>query len=122
MFARLETGARAPSALMATKKTRARIAAPAADTGQADRLKRLREALGYDTALGFAKMLGVVPQRWYNFENGLPLSKEIAFQLVRTVPGLTLDWLFFGKPDGLPLELARRLGEVPRLPPGNLTT
>ncbi len=78
--------------------------------GQADRLRRLRAAIGYETATGFAVFLDIGIQRYNNFENGTPLSREIAFRLVQKVPGLTLDWLYFGKADGLPIELARRLG------------
>lgn len=77
------------------------------------RLKRLREAQGYTSQAAFAALLGISPPRWNNIEKGLPLSREIAFKLVQKVPGLTLDWLYFGKPDGMPIELARRLGELP---------
>jgi transcriptional regulator with XRE-family HTH domain len=91
-----------------------------ADAGQGARLKRLRETLGYPTGAGFARFLGVETTRWNNFENGKPLSREIVFLLVRTVPGLTSDWLYFGRSNGLPLELARRLGELE--PPGKRTT
>lgn len=78
----------------------------------AQRLKRLRAILRYPTANAFAAFLKVSPQRWNNFENGTPLSREVAFRLVQSVPGLTLDWLYFGKPDGLPLSLARELGDL----------
>ena len=76
------------------------------------RLRTLRDALAFDTASAMAAFLGVSPQRWSNFENGLPLSREMAFRLVQKIPGLTLDWLYFGKSDGVPLALARRLGEL----------
>lgn len=77
---------------------------------QAGRLIRLRENLGYDVSAEFAALLGISPQRWNNFENGTPLSKDVAFILVKKVPGLTLDYLFLGRPDGLPIQLARTLG------------
>ena len=93
---------------------------PATDEGQAERLVRLREAVGYPTATAFAKFLGIGQQRWANYENGFPLSREIIFRLVQSIPGLTSDWLYFGKPDGLPVDLARRLGELG--PPGKRTT
>ena len=83
------------------------------DDPVAQRAIRLREAMGYDSPSTFAALLGYSAQRWGNVENGLPLSRDVAFKLVQTVPGLTLDWLYFGKPDGLPMELARRLGEMP---------
>jgi hypothetical protein len=91
------------------------------DETVARRLRLLREAMGYDSQGAFAALLGLSPPRWNNVENGLPMSRDIAFRLVKTVPGLTLDWLYFGKPDGLPLDLARRLGEVAP-GPGKRTT
>lgn len=92
----------------------------AADQGQAERLVRLRAALGYPTASAFAAFLGLGQQRWANYENGFPLSREVIFLLVQSVPGLTSDFLYFGRSDGLPLDLARRLGELG--PPGKRTT
>ena len=86
---------------------------PRRDDPVAQRVRRLREAMGYDSPGSFAALLGYSPQRWGNVENGVPLSRDVAFKLVQIVPGLTLDWLYFGKPDGLPMELARRLGELP---------
>jgi hypothetical protein len=122
MFDGLESAPIAILPPMAKSKSKSALPKKSgADAGQAERLKRLREMLGYSTAIGFARFLHMVPQRWSNFENGMPLSREIAFRLVRTVPGLTLDWLYFGKPDGLPLDLARRLGEI-EPPPGKRTT
>jgi len=76
------------------------------------RARVLREAMGYDSAIAFAAFLGVSPQRWNNVEVGYPLSRDMAFLLVSKVPGLSLDWLYFGRADGLPLELARRLGAL----------
>lgn len=91
-----------------------------ADLAQKARLIRLREHLGYPNATAFAQFLGIGQQRWSNFENGMPLSREIAFRLVQTVPGLTLDWLYFGKAEGLPVDLARSLGAL--APPGKRST
>ncbi|MCD0415715.1 hypothetical protein LOC51_00675 [Rubrivivax sp. JA1024] len=82
----------------------------AGQAGQADRLKLLRRTLGYETAISFAAFLGLGYTTYHPFEKGQPLSREAAFRLVRKIPGLTLDWLYFGKPDGLPLEFARKLG------------
>ena len=38
-----------------------------------------------------------------------PLSKEMALRIVRKFPGVTLDWLFLGRTEGLSAELARML-------------
>jgi hypothetical protein len=80
--------------------------------GQSERLKRLRLAYGFETSTAFAAFLDIGFQRWNAFENGAPLSREVAFLLVRKISGLSLDWLYFGKTEALPLELARRLGEL----------
>lgn len=88
--------------------------------GQSERLKRLRAALDFPTSTAFAAFIGVSVQRWNAFENGAPLSREVAFRLVQKISGLSLDWLYFGKTEALPLELARRLGELG--PPGKRTT
>lgn len=77
------------------------------------RLRHLRQMRGYRHGNTFAAFLGIPSTRWNNLENGYPLSKEVAFLLVRKVPGLSLDWLYFGKTDGLSIRLARQLGELP---------
>lgn len=81
------------------------------------RLRHLRRALGYEYASTFARWLGIQDNRWTNLENGFPLSKEIAFLLVRRVSGLSLDWLYFGRTDGLSERLGQKLGEFPEEPP-----
>ncbi len=120
MIVSAESVRAAPSAAMAKRTSKQPRVKAAPDAGQAERLVRLRNAMGYPTASAFAAFLKISQQRWANFENGFPLSREIIFLLVQSVPGLTSDWLYFGKPDGLSLDLARRLGELG--PPGNRKT
>jgi transcriptional regulator with XRE-family HTH domain len=84
------------------------------------RVKRLREVLGFTSTGAFAAVLGYSPQRWGNIENGHPLSIEIAKRLCQKVPGLTLDWLYYGHIQGLPVDLAKSLGELP-VPSGKRT-
>jgi transcriptional regulator with XRE-family HTH domain len=76
----------------------------------AQRLRRLRTAVVGDNSSEFARRLGISAKRWSNFENGYPLSREVALKLVQIVPGVTLDWLYLGKIEGLTVDLARRLG------------
>lgn len=77
-----------------------------------DRLRALRKAVSGENQTAFAQRMGIEVKRWNNFERGLPLSKEVAFLLVKKVPGLTLDWLWLGIEDGLPLKLQRELAEA----------
>ncbi len=107
-----ESPADAPFAVMAKKvgrpatKPERREEVP----GQGERLVRLRKAYGYETTTAFALFLEIAITTYSGFENGLPLSRQAAFKIVRKIPGITLDWLYFDKPDGLPLDVARRLG------------
>ena len=75
----------------------------------AARLRVLRYFVAGYSQTAFAAQIGVDVKRWNNFERGLPLSKDVSFLLCQKVPGLTLDWLFFGKEDGLPSRLQREL-------------
>ena len=78
------------------------------------RARRLREAMGFN-GLGaqqkFAELLNVERGRWNNVECGAPLSKEMALRIVRQFPGVTLDWLFLGRTEGLTVEMALTLSE-----------
>ena len=80
------------------------------------RLKALRFMIAGENQTSFAARIGIEVKRWNNFERGSPLSKEIAILLVQKIPGLTLDWLFLGKEDGITrtrqLELADALKAV----------
>jgi transcriptional regulator with XRE-family HTH domain len=78
----------------------------------AERLKRLRLALGFPQAAAFARFLGLSKARWNNYERGYPLPREIIFLLCEKVHGLTSDWLYFGYHTHLPLDLAKKLGEL----------
>ena len=78
------------------------------------RARRLREAMGFNgrgDQQKFAELLGVDRGRWNNVECGAPLSKEMALRIVRKFPGVTLDWLFLGRTDGLTAEMALALSE-----------
>jgi len=60
----------------------------------------------------FAVQLGIEPRRWNNFERGFPLPRDMAVRLVRTIPGLTTDWIWLGREDGLPARLQRELANA----------
>lgn len=73
------------------------------------RLRALRQAEGYETALAFANKLGISPARYGNIEAGSNLSIQVAQLIVEKVHGMSLDWLYNGKEEALPLALRRRL-------------
>src|SRR6476660_8522639 len=82
---------------------------PESDEVVSARCKELRLVMEFPQSSAFAKFLGVSPQRWNNVEIGMPLSRDLAMTLVRKIPGLTLDWLYRARAEGVSLDLARLL-------------
>jgi hypothetical protein len=61
----------------------------------------------------WAKMIGTSSPRWNNYEKGEhPLPRDMAIRLVYYVDGLTLDWIFLGREDGLDPELKLALRKL----------
>jgi len=87
----------------------------------AQRMRQLQLLLGHETDTAFAKDLDISLSRLNNLFHGAPIGKDLAFRLVGRVPGLTLDWIWFGKTDGLPVQLARSL-DGPTMRPGKPRT
>ena len=83
------------------------------DAPHAQRLRALRKVLEFETAAAFAGFLTISASRLSNVENGAPLGKDIAFRIAQRVPGMTLDWLWFGKTERLPFQLAQKLEGPP---------
>jgi hypothetical protein len=83
------------------------------DAPVARRLQLLRQCFTGDNGAEFARRYArITPNRWNNFERGYPLSKDVAFNLVRWIPGLSLDWLWHGERRGLTFDLVARLDEM----------
>jgi transcriptional regulator with XRE-family HTH domain len=74
----------------------------------ADRLAKTRKALGL-TPSEFADGAGIKRNTYSQWESakGRPQIDQ-AIALCKKY-GLTLDWIYFGTPDGLPLRLAREV-------------
>jgi hypothetical protein len=79
------------------------------DEEETRRLVSLRTAISGDSQTAFAARIGIEVRRWNNFERGLPLSKEVGLLLCEKIQGVTLDWLFRGKLDAVPLALREAL-------------
>jgi hypothetical protein len=77
------------------------------------RLKILRESTQRSGPV-FAKWIGIDYPRWNNYERGYALPTPIALILCQKVPGLTFDWLYRGRLEGMTLDLAARLEEAER--------
>ncbi len=74
----------------------------------ASRLRLLRASTGR-SGPAFAEWIGIDYPRWNNYERGYPLPTPIALILCQRVPGLTLDWIYRGRFEGMTLDLVRRL-------------
>ena len=87
----------------------------------AARMRHLWAALEFPTSAAFAAAIGASPTRWNNIENSGSLSREIAFKIVQKFPGVTTDYLWFGRMDGMPLQRVRQL-EMPAGAPAKSRT
>jgi hypothetical protein len=79
----------------------------------AQRLLLLQEAFegtGRGASARMAECLGITLHRWYNVLRGSPLGIALAQQIVVRFPGVSLDWLYRGRPEGLSCEIAEKLG------------
>lgn len=75
------------------------------------RLKLLREALGLRPS-EIADALGIERTYWSRFENGKRAPTEAVAALLVVRFGVTLDFLYLGRWDKLPFDLASKLREV----------
>jgi transcriptional regulator with XRE-family HTH domain len=65
-----------------------------------------------------ARAIEITPQRWSNYVNGhRPISVDLAIALCNRY-GLTLDWIYRGRIDGLAVSLADKLR--PPAPPATV--
>jgi len=71
------------------------------DSDVALRCRVLTRLYAGDNSSTFAKSIGVSPTRWNNIERSGALSKDVARQIVRKWPEVSLDWLWRGRDDGL---------------------
>lgn len=60
----------------------------------------------------FATHVGIEYRRWNNFERNFPLPRDMAVHLIKAIHGLTLDWIYLGREDGLSTKLQRELTEA----------
>ena len=83
----------------------------------AQRLQRLEEALEgteYGATSRMARRLEIGFTRWHNAKSGGGLSQNLTLILLEQIPGLSVDWLLRGRPEGLSYEMARVLGAPDR--------
>jgi hypothetical protein len=81
----------------------------------ARRLRALRHHVsgsGHGSRADFAARTKIEYKRWNNYERGFPIRRDAAIHLVKTIHGLTLDWIYLGRQDGMPARLQRELEDA----------
>lgn len=82
----------------------------------AARLKVTRLALGSATQTKIAKMIGITEQRWNNYESGRDrLTLNVALDICRKFPQVTLDWLYRGDKSTLRVNFSTDVDESERM-------
>lgn len=76
----------------------------------ADRLVRLRLALGYENQAEFCRELRIAKNVYNPFEKARRLLTIGAALKIRRRFGIPLDWLYSGDPAALPANIYRKLG------------
>jgi hypothetical protein len=62
------------------------------------RMRHLRECLGYENPTLFARMLEISPARWMDAERrDTPLPLRLGRRLKEKIPGITLDYIWDGE-------------------------
>jgi hypothetical protein len=68
------------------------------------------EGTGRGASSRMAQRLGITFHHWYKVLRGSPLSIALAQRIVLNFPGVSLDWLYLGRPEGLSCEIAEKFG------------
>jgi hypothetical protein len=71
------------------------------DEDVALRCRVLTRLYADDNSKDFAVGIGISPTRWNGIENSGALSRDVARQITRQHPEVSLDWLYRGRDDGL---------------------
>ena len=78
-------------------------------TGIGERIVALRLALGHTNASEFARTVGLTVSALGNYERGDRRPDIDQAILIVRATGVTLDWIYYGVPGGLPHRLAALL-------------
>jgi hypothetical protein len=73
-------------------------------------LQEVFEGTGRGASRRMAERLGVTLHRGCNVLRASPLGISLAQRIVLKFPGVSLDWLYLGRLEGLSCEIAEKLG------------
>lgn len=62
----------------------------------------------------FARFLGFDYKQWNHYERGYPMPRQAAFILREKIPGLSIDWLWFGDEGHIETGFLKRLKMMDR--------
>jgi hypothetical protein len=79
------------------------------DSAMAGRLERLARAYGLSDE-AFCAKFGLSAPQWAHVKAGRPIGLAAAIRIVEKA-GVTLDWIYLGRVEGLSVIMARSLGE-----------
>jgi transcriptional regulator with XRE-family HTH domain len=82
-------------------------------------MRLIRLAEGETNSTRWAKRMGWTLPQLSNYENGVMISRDAAIKMAEQVSGLTTDYIFRGKTDGMTIDLRRRLEEAEALEAGD---
>lgn len=73
------------------------------------RLKVMRMIISGENQEQFANRIGIEPKRWNNYEQGYPISREVALMLLHKCPQVSIEWLWLGTKRGLGEDFRRKV-------------
>lgn len=73
------------------------------------RLRLLREATGFDEAKAWCEYVDIAPNAWNHFERGRRAPTVEAALKVAVKTGATLDWIYRGLDETLPVRVQQSL-------------
>lgn len=80
------------------------------------RLKLLREAMGFDEAKAWCEYVDIATNAWNHFERGRRAPTIEAALKVAVKTGATLDWIFRGLEETLPVRVQQALAAAEKKP------
>lgn len=73
-------------------------------------LQKMLEGSEHGASSRMARRLDIKVPRWLNILGGMPLSLEVQDRLIARIPGLSVDWIRYGRREGLSYQMAEALG------------
>jgi hypothetical protein len=81
--------------------------------GYRRRIRLLRKLKGMNQT-EWTAFTGIAYKKWNHYERGYPISREALWIIHDRLPGISTDWIWFGRMLGLAPDLKRRLERLER--------